>query len=131
MRAMTWWSQNIRLIMVYTSQGFSGGDPRDYLALERTYLGWFRTSIAVVSFGVAITQLFLLQGVDPTKGIALGVVFACGGMFTVLVACFRYFRLQKQLTLGKAIAGGWDINSLLLLLIAVLLMLFVIVLVET
>ncbi|KDN44547.1 hypothetical protein K437DRAFT_236442 [Tilletiaria anomala UBC 951] len=35
-----------------------GSVARDHLALERTFLAWLRTSLGLVSLGIAITQLF-------------------------------------------------------------------------
>ncbi|KAM0806138.1 hypothetical protein BDR22DRAFT_796780, partial [Usnea florida] len=80
--------------------GPPGADPRDYLALERTFLGWVRTSVTLVSFGVVITQLFILKDLDPKKGKVLGVIMSCGGILVVLLGCVRYFRQQKLLTQG-------------------------------
>ncbi|KAK4046702.1 hypothetical protein OIV83_005905 [Microbotryomycetes sp. JL201] len=37
-----------------------GSVARDHLALERTFLAWLRTSLALASIGIAITQLFRL-----------------------------------------------------------------------
>ena len=63
-RLRHWWSHNVRLNLEH---GAPGGDLRDYLALERTFLGWFRTSVSLISFGVIITQLFVLKDVNPKK----------------------------------------------------------------
>ncbi|KAK0552365.1 hypothetical protein OC845_001740 [Tilletia horrida] len=35
-----------------------GSVARDHLALERTYLAWLRTSLGLVSLGIAVAQLF-------------------------------------------------------------------------
>ncbi|GAA5977646.1 hypothetical protein JCM10908_005046 [Rhodotorula pacifica] len=37
-----------------------GSVARDHLALERTFLAWLRTSLALASIGIAVTQLFRL-----------------------------------------------------------------------
>lgn len=37
-----------------------GSVARDHLALERTFLAWLRTSLTLVSIGIAIAQLFRL-----------------------------------------------------------------------
>jgi len=72
-----------------------GGDPRVYLAAERTMLAWLRTGIAVMAFGFVVARfgLFLRllrvqggadsgRGVSPYLGAALvvlGVVATAGG----------------------------------------------------
>lgn len=123
-----WWSQNVRLNLEH---GALGGDPRDYLALERTFLGWLRTSVALISLGVVITQLFVLKDVDPTKGKILGVIMSCGGIIVILLGCFRYLNQQRLLTRGKALSGGWHHQVLIIVLLLILLTLFVIVLVDS
>ena len=125
-----WWSRNISLCVQHNDHGPLGGDPRDYLALERTFLGWMRTATALVSLGVVITQLFILRNLDPTAGKILGALFALGGVCIALVGCIRYFRHQSLLTQGKTLSGGWHVLGLLALLGAILSSLFIIILVE-
>ncbi|HEY8259281.1 MAG TPA: DUF202 domain-containing protein [Gemmatimonadales bacterium] len=71
------------------------GDPRVYLAAERTMLAWLRTGIAVMAFGFVVARfgLFLRllhargqsevgHGVSPYLGavlVVLGVVATAGG----------------------------------------------------
>ena len=123
-----WWTQNISLVL---EDGPNGGDPRDYFALERTYLAWFRTSVAITSFGIVITQLFILRNLDPIKGKVLGAILAFGGVVSNLLGCIRYFSQQSLLLQGKALCGGWHTTVILVLLTMILLTLFVIVLVES
>ena len=127
-RLQHWWSHNVRLNLEH---GAPGGDPRDYLALERSFLGWFRTSVTLISFGVVITQLFVLKDLDPTKGKILGAIMSCGGAIVVLLGCVRYFRQQRLLTQGKALSGGWHHQVLIILLLSILITLFVIVVVDS
>lgn len=122
------WSHNVRLNLEHGAPG--GGDPRDFLALERTFLGWFRTSVALISFGVIITQLFVLKDVNPKKGKILGVIMACGGIIVILLGCIRYFEQQRLLVLGKAISGGWYHQLLIITLMLILITLFVMILVD-
>lgn len=126
-RLRAWWSHTIRLNL---DHGAPGNDPRDYLALERTFLGWFRTSVALISFGVVITQLFVLKDVDPLKGKVLGVVMACGGIMVVLLGCVRYFKQQRLLTQGKALSGGWHHQVLIGTLLAVLVTMLIVVILD-
>ena len=126
-RLQEWWSQNVRLNLEY---GAPGGDPRDYLALERTFLGWVRTSVALISFGVLITQLFVLKDVNPKTGKILGAIMSCGGIVVVLLGCVRYFEQQRLLTLGKALSGGWHHQVLITTLFLILIILFVVVFVD-
>ena len=123
-----WWSLNISPTLEHSSQGPPSSDPRDYLALERTFLAWFRTSVALVSLGVVITQLFVLRNLNPTIGKIFGALLAFGGICTSLVGCARYFRLQSLLIQGKSLTGGWYIILILLLQGLLFFSLFIIVL---
>ena len=126
-RLQQWWSHNVRLNLEH---GAPRGDPRDYLALERTFLDWFRTSVALISFGVIITQLFILKDVNPKKGKVLGLFMACGGIIVILLGCVRYFEQQRLLAQGKALSGGWHHQVLIVTLMLVLITLLVMVTVD-
>ncbi|KAJ2720394.1 hypothetical protein GGI07_004634 [Coemansia sp. Benny D115] len=89
-----------------------GSVARDHLANERTYLAWIRTSLSLVTVGVAIRQLYRVnidlgnnegndKSEDPLAGVALGVSFVCLGMLFVFVGLYRYFRSQALMTTGK------------------------------
>lgn len=125
-----WWARNISLVVEHTSSGPRGGDPRDYLALERTFLSWVRTATTLVSFGVIITQLFVFKKVDVRKGSVLGAFTSAGGILVVLIGCVRYFKQQQHLTHGNATSAGWEIMALLIILVAILLVVLVVVLVQ-
>lgn len=125
-----WWARNISLVVEHTSTGPRGGDPRDYLALERTFLSWIRTATALISFGVVITQLFVFKKVDVRKGSVLGAFTSAGGILIVLIGCVRYFKQQKHLTHGNATSAGWEIMALLIILAAILLVVLVVLLVQ-
>lgn len=127
-RLRNWWSHSVHLSLEH---GAPGGDPRDYLALERTFLGWFRTSVTLISFGVVITQLFILNDLDPKKGKILGGIMSCGGIIVVLLGCVRYLKQQRLLTQGKALSGGWHHQVLIIVLLLILLTLFVFVIVDS
>ncbi|KAL9017065.1 MAG: hypothetical protein Q9185_005619 [Variospora sp. 1 TL-2023] len=72
----TWWADNIQPTITNGTNGSPGHrhDPRDYLALERTYLGHLRTANALILFGVVLVQLFRLQNAESTAGVVLGAI---------------------------------------------------------
>ena len=124
-----WWSQNISL-EIEDKFGSPSNDSRDYLALERNFFSWFRTSVFIISFSVVITQFFIFKQLDPTKGIVLGSLLSGGGIIVVLIGCRRYFRQQKRLVQGKILGGGWDALVIISLLISLLIVLIVVVVIE-
>ncbi|KAI8334770.1 hypothetical protein BC941DRAFT_432130 [Chlamydoabsidia padenii] len=87
-----------------------GSVARDHLANERTYLAWLRTSLSLISVGVALTQLFRLDktshhpqgGLDDllSSGRLVGLMFVVLGILFVLFAISRYFHSQQALTKG-------------------------------
>jgi len=71
------------------------GEPRTYLANERTFLKWLRVSIVLSLIGVAILQT--LQG---TAALA-GASFVIGGLLIGIRALYLYyFRSYQIRTLG-------------------------------
>ncbi|EUC32366.1 hypothetical protein COCCADRAFT_37672 [Bipolaris zeicola 26-R-13] len=105
------WRTQISLVM-------EEGSLRDHLALERTFLGYLRTSLLLVVTGVIIAQLFRLQHSPHPQphfgfykiGKPLSATFICMGIVVVLVGAIRFWRLQNALMRGKAIAAGWEVN---------------------
>ena len=90
----------------------SDASPRDYLANERTFLAWVRTSIALMGFGVVIAKLRFLTA--DTVGIAhasslppgtrstwLGIAFAAVGLLTLLFSAVHYEQARRALETGK------------------------------
>ncbi|KAI9593408.1 hypothetical protein BDF19DRAFT_340878, partial [Syncephalis fuscata] len=92
-----------------------GSVARDHLANERTFLAWIRTSLSLITVGVAISQLFRLPASDkddlgrttptdgfrlPKTGKILGGTFIALGMCFVFMAGWRYFRAQLAMTHG-------------------------------
>ncbi|KAH8553796.1 hypothetical protein BGW37DRAFT_487111 [Umbelopsis sp. PMI_123] len=76
---------------------------RDHLANERTYLAYLRTSLATISTGVAITQLFRMNKALPDKpigGRALGASLITLGIILLLVGTVRFFHSQEAMTRG-------------------------------
>ncbi|TGO16024.1 hypothetical protein BTUL_0033g00620 [Botrytis tulipae] len=90
---------------------------RDHLALERTFLAYLRTSLALSMLGVSIAQLFRLQH-SPTPNpligfFVLGKPLACicqgAAITTLLVGSIRSWRHQNAIVRGKALSGGFEV----------------------
>ncbi|MBN9109751.1 MAG: DUF202 domain-containing protein [Pseudonocardia sp.] len=74
------------------------GDP-DYrftLANERTFLAWFRTSLALIAGGVAVVQL-VPEFAFPGARHALGVVLTIGGGVLSVAAIRRWQLVQEAM----------------------------------
>jgi uncharacterized membrane protein YidH (DUF202 family) len=90
-------------------------------ALERTFLGYLRTSLILVITGVIIAQLFRIQHTispDPQMGFyaigePLSAVFIGMAIFVLLVGAIRFWRLQNALVWGKALVGGWEVFAIM------------------
>ncbi|KAJ5167634.1 uncharacterized protein N7482_003228 [Penicillium canariense] len=128
------WRHNVTLTVPQKSN-------RDHLALERTFLAYIRTSVTIAMQGVLIAQLFRLQ--RPTTpedrlrfyevGIPLSVACHCVALLVALIGAYRFWRQQSAISVGKVHAGGWELNSvgiLLFLLILATLVLSVVIIIE-
>ncbi len=86
-------------------------DPRVYLAAERTFLTWIRTSLALMGFGFLIARFALL--VRETEGLALapgprhpaispwlGFSMVCFGVVISLTALARHRSYVRALEAG-------------------------------
>jgi len=90
---------------------------RDHLALERTFLAYLRSSLALSMMGITIAQLFRLQhSPSPDKIFGfyvLGKPLACicqgAAIYTLFIGAFRTWRTQNAMVRGKAISGGIEI----------------------
>ncbi|KXG54632.1 protein of unknown function DUF202 [Penicillium griseofulvum] len=134
-RICRFWGRNVILTVPQKSN-------RDYFALERTFLAYIRTSTVIAMQGVLVAQLFRLQQ-SLTKfdhlsfyEVAIPLSVACHAVAIVvaLIGAFRFWRQQNAIARGKVYAGGWELNSVGILLFAVIvatLVLTVIILVET
>jgi uncharacterized membrane protein YidH (DUF202 family) len=87
------------------------------VALERTFLGYLRTSLLLVMTGVLIAQLFRLQRTSNPNpkfgfyviGLPLSMTFIGMAILVLLVGAFRFWKLQDGLVRGKAYSGGWEV----------------------
>lgn len=88
-------------------------------ALERTFLAYIRTSLVITQQGVLIAQLFRLKSVEALAdrfgfhrvGIPLSVTCHSVAILVALVGAYRFWRQQNAIARGKIRAGGWELNS--------------------
>jgi uncharacterized membrane protein YidH (DUF202 family) len=127
-----WWLHNIDVKLSYDLAGSSTkDDPRDHLALERTFLAYIRTSNAFVLLGVVIVQLFILADANRTTGIVLAILILAIAILMTMLACARFFYQQKLLLRGRTTAGGWDVILIWASTVGLCLGLFVAILVSS
>jgi putative membrane protein len=92
--------------------GRPAADVRDYLAEERTFLAWIRTSLALMGFGFVVARFGLfLQEMRIARGDTLpethsisrwfGMVLIVAGIFVNLSAIRRHRRLVAELDRGQ------------------------------
>lgn len=119
-----------------------GSVARDHLALERTFLAWLRTSLGFASIGIAITQLFRLNGAlggssNPQNaykrlhqlGKPLGATFIGIAMLVLFIGFNRYFESQYWIMKGKfpASRGSIAFVSLIALILMITSLLVVLI----
>ncbi|KAG0093975.1 hypothetical protein BGZ92_011361 [Podila epicladia] len=116
-----------------------GSIARDHLANERTYLAWLRSSLSLITVGVAVTQLFRLQhpGTNPNElikvselGRPLGGSFICLGILFLWLGTSRYFHNQTVLSYGQFPASRGSVILATVTILAVLLACFIIVILQ-
>ena len=86
-------------------------------ALERTFRGHLRTSLALAFVSAIISQSYTLSPIPsaPNRpnslrpGKLLSGLFISWAMVVVLIGAFRFLRVQRFLLKGKIVAGGWDL----------------------
>ncbi len=88
-------------------------DPRVYLAAERTFLAWVRTSVSLMGFGFVIARFALWtreynfsdpQQLQARPGVStwLGFGMVCVGVFVCLLAAARHRVYVRALERGVA-----------------------------
>jgi uncharacterized membrane protein YidH (DUF202 family) len=99
-------------------------------ALERTYLAYLRTSLALSNIGVVIAQLFSLtqqQGASSNAasnpkvktGLPLAVVFIVAAIVVMSLGAIRFWRQQTAMARNKVWAGGFEIYLIMFVAIGV------------
>ncbi|CAG8901424.1 unnamed protein product [Penicillium egyptiacum] len=121
------WTHNVTLTVPHKSS-------RDYFALERTFLAYIRTSLVVAQQGVLIAQLFRLEATEALAdrlgfaqvGTPLSVACHCVAILVALVGAYRFWGQQSAISRDRIYAGGWELNSVGILLgcVSVVQMLF-------
>ena len=112
----------------------------EYLANQRTFLAWIRTSIAVISFGFVTGKLnlmlpFLAASANPNMPampsihkLSVGLwMMAFGGMLPI-IAAWRYYVVNHAIERGavRAEHGVVAIVTLLVVLLAVVIIIYTI-----
>ncbi|PJJ83109.1 YidH family protein [Mucilaginibacter auburnensis] len=93
--------------------------PADFMANERTFLAWIRTSIALMGFGFVIVKfaLFVKQmamimggkGVPPGKGYSaeIGTFMVVLGALMTVLSYIRYRHVDRQLGNNVYFPSKW------------------------
>ncbi|KAI8090620.1 hypothetical protein BDF21DRAFT_411682 [Thamnidium elegans] len=110
---------------------------RDHLANERTFLAWLRTSLSLITVGVAITQLYHLtppgeqnQVTHAKAGKSLGATFVVFSILFLYFANARYFHAQIALTKGQFPASRGAVIFGSTCILAVLIAMFIVILLD-
>lgn len=92
-------------------------DPRVYFALERTFLAWIRTGLALMGFGFVVARfgIFLREIRMTTGAIALtrsgfsawaGTALVMMGVVVQVLSLARYVHVVRQLNRGDDVTGA-------------------------
>jgi putative membrane protein len=89
----------------------AGNRANEYLANERTFLAWIRTSIAVISAGIVINRLaiWVRYFAEPRKAITghssfsfiVGLAMIVLGGVVSLLAAWRYHAVNRAIDEGR------------------------------
>jgi putative membrane protein len=81
----------------------------EYLANERTFLAWIRTSIAIVSIGFALTRLSLGWSTESVRlkfgssgtSFTMGIALMAFGALLAILAVWRYQVVNRAIDEGR------------------------------
>ncbi|KAE8378377.1 hypothetical protein BDV26DRAFT_191551 [Aspergillus bertholletiae] len=104
-RLRGWWLTNIR-----PEVAAEDGDPRDFLALERTFLAYVRTANALASFAIVAAQLFILHHDSVVAGKVLACLSLACAIYIQIMGTVRYFKQQRSLQ--RRMCYVWNAESI-------------------
>lgn len=110
-----------------------GSVARDHLASERTFLAWLRTSLSLASVGVGVAQLLKLGSHENHSYIllklskSLGLCFIVVASLTLIVGTFRYYVIQRLLTVDQFPVSRLGVGFILAAVFMLCLAIFVVV----
>ena len=90
-------------------------DPRVALAVERTFLAWIRTGLAMMGFGFVVArfglfmrELTLARGAATSPGLSMwaGVALVGLGVGVNVAAAVRHVRTMRRLGAGEPTGAG-------------------------
>lgn len=98
-------------------------DPRVYFAIERTFLAWTRTALALMTFGFVIARLGVFlkqmqsaggmqagqaaQGANtPTASLWIGTGIVLLGIAVQGLSLWEYQQLRRRFLAGGSVIGG-------------------------
>lgn len=91
---------------------------RDHLALERTYLGYVRTSVALSMIGIVIAQLYpqTPPGKQEPGGLnfvklakPMSASFVAASLLVTIFGAWRFGRQQGAMVRGRIVTGSWEV----------------------
>lgn len=91
-------------------------DPRVYFALERTFLAWIRTGLALMGFGFVVARFgIFLREIQMTTGAVVpqrtefsawaGTALVLMGVTVQAISMARYVHIVRQLNRGEDVTG--------------------------
>ncbi|KAK6516523.1 hypothetical protein TWF506_006429 [Arthrobotrys conoides] len=125
---------------------------RDHLALERTFLGWLRTSGAFAMTGVLLAQISVIVYKNEEEAMRSGLVVRESSssmpsihdtartlsaltigiaLVTMSIGVVRFYFGQKALIEGFAVSGGWPIIGLAIFVLGYLLTVFLLMILSS
>jgi putative membrane protein len=100
---------------------------RNFLAAERTLMGWIRTSLSMISFGFTIYKFLefiqsketasqTISGDSPRN---VGLTLLGIGVFSLVISCLQHWKYVKRLRLDPPYSP-WDLALVVAALVGLL-----------